>query len=221
MRERIHQAVNAKDLSWDPDREKDIDILTAMGMTDNYSRVNMLGGLLFALKGGALNKSDFYFPGNDRYNEDQRDAALTLAEVARHHKELRSLRPGLRNRLAALAVVEWLHDNCPDCNGNGLKKSGNGVMIECQTCKGCGKRRYSDYDRISILFEMDIKTYDTDKARRGESKAVRRRNRDRFIEGLERKYNRHCDRPMFILHGFLGLAQKDKAATVAHVLGRW
>jgi hypothetical protein len=221
MKERIQKAHHAKDLQMEPDREKDVDVLTAVGMTDRLSKVNLLGGLLYAIKGAATNKAGLYIPGSDRYQEDLRAAAATLSDCSRHHEAIRRLKPALRDRLSLLALLEWLLENCEKCTGSMFMKSGNGVMVQCDKCGGSGKRRFSDFERINILFELEISTYDADPERQKEAKAIRRRNRDKFFERLEKKYNTTCDRPMYVLHGFLGLAQKDKAATVAHMLERW
>lgn len=220
MRERLYRAVNATNLSWDPDEEKDIDILTAMGLTDMIGKVNMLGGLLYALKGAAVTRSQFYFPGSDRYLQDQRNAAATLSDVARNHRSVRALRRPMRDSLATLAITEWLHENCPKCGGAEEALSGNGVMIQCSVCHGSGKRRFSNYERIATVYEWQILAFDQHPHRGKEPKAVRRRKRDALLERLERDYLRHCDRPLYVMHGLLGLAQKDKAATVWQWLGR-
>jgi len=195
-RERLHRAVNSTDLGWDDRREKDVDILTAMGMTDSRSEVLALGGNLIVLKTSARSKSIFYIPGNDLYKATQTAAIKGLCDVTR--RTLRQIRQDQRMYLSGMAVTEWLHDRCPECNGTGRMKNDKGqVVAECATCQGTGQRTYGHTERRATL-------------RAG----MRGCKTDQF----GKLYHQHWSKAMDELHAMIVLAERYKQRAVAKML---
>lgn len=151
-RERLQHAVNSSDLGWSDQREKDVDVLTAMGITDSRGELMELGGELVILKTSTRSKSLMYVPGNDLYKATQLSAIEKLSSVTRHARTVRDVRQDQRLCLAGIALTEWIHDRCDYCHGSGRMKNDKGqIVAECQECGGTGNRTYADQERVDTL----------------------------------------------------------------------
>lgn len=154
IREKLAAALNSSDLSPSGDRERPIDLITALG----YSQVNPdatehqelewacvdprteLGALLMRLK-----------YGGDRTAGGR---ALQLLVVwVQHQRTYRKWRirfVGEKERLqkfARLALAEWLFPTCPVCSGReylGLDAgSVRSRRVQCKRCKGKGEVQHT------------------------------------------------------------------------------
>ena len=149
-RERLQHAVNSTDLSWSEQREKDVDVLTAMGFASARGDFLSLGGDLCVLKQSTRSKSIIYVPGNDLYKKTTESAIKKLWSVTRHAGK--DMRKDQRLSLAGIAVTEWINDLCGYCHGNGKMKNDKGqIVAECPECGGTGDRTYTDAERIETL----------------------------------------------------------------------
>lgn len=199
-RERLHHAINTTDMGWSDLKVKDIDILTALGITDGHGELEELGGLLLVIKTATRSKSIFYIPGNDLYQLAVKNSCEALSEVCRHHRDLRGLRRDERQYLASIAITEWINDACPPCNGTGNMKRDDGtVVITCESCKGGKKRRYGDAERLDAL------QLGSDKSR----------------ASLRARYLAIWERALMILHGVIGLAERAKLRATIDLLERF
>ena len=150
-RQRLHRAQNSTDLGWSDHHTKDVDVLTAMGITDARGELMALGSDLILLKMSTRSKSIFYIPGNDLYRATQQSAIDKIAKLAVNKGK--NVRSGHYQTLAALALTEWLNELCGTCAGAGrmLNDGGMIVVAECNTCKGSGRRYYTKEDRIEAI----------------------------------------------------------------------
>lgn len=201
-RERLQHAANSTDLGWSDDqREKDVDILTAMGITDARGELMALGGELIILKVSTRSKSLFYVPGNDLYKATQLSAIGKLAEVTRHAATVRDIRYNARMCLAGIALTEWLHDRCDYCHGSGRMKNDKGqVVAECPECKGTGNRKYNDDERIETLLSQ---LWQGDPSR------------------LKKLYHDSWKTALGTMAETIVRAERVKCGAVADMLGRW
>lgn len=221
MRGRIFRALQGESLSWDTDRQTQIDVLTAFGMTDRIGEVNMLGGVLLTLKGALHSKSTMQIPGQDLYAEDRKKAVDMLASVVRFHKDFKRIKDDRRRLLAALAITETLNDQCPVCNGAGAIKTESGVVVECQECNGVGKRRFDDGERFLVIYEDWIREFAEDPKRATETKAENEAAHKELLTRMRRDYAKRAVKQLFLMHAFLSWAMADKTKTVALMLEAW
>ena len=131
-------------LTYDPNDQSSWDRLTALawGSVVNENRsareslLNSLGVSLIAYK--HARRVDLY--------------ARTIADLRDCLKwRLKNTRKEDRWKLAALAIREWVDDNCPTCTGAGHVYDTVGVQRMCPKCGGSRKRRYTDSDRAEGL----------------------------------------------------------------------
>ncbi len=185
MRARIYRSEQSTNLKWESTQERDIDVLTAMGISDTYGVMEQLGGLLLSVKGANKSRGTHYFPGHERYKADLKDAIRLLVRIANRHRAMPKLRMRQWQPLAGMAIAEWLNDSCAVCNGAAQVKNEAGtVIIECQACNGSGKHRFTDEDRARVMGER-------------------------------------MDKPLSILHGLIGIAERLKVQAVGRLLERW
>lgn len=151
MREALAHAlagpVNLDEQDW----ERPVDRLHALAAaqskslhrTARESTLASLGVSLIALK--QANRPDEY-----------RRSVAKLADT------LYWLKPRPSNRLAFLvarqAIMEWVVDACPTCQGRGHVTNTEGVHKSCPECGGHGKRRYSDDERQEAM-QIDDKEF--------------------------------------------------------------
>ena len=121
MRERISRARQAKNLQWNVDSQKAIDIITASGLSD------ALGSALTRLKD--LGQVSAY-----------PDALNRLCEAIGGQSKINTL-------ICRQSIYEWLQDKCETCAGRGNMRLPNGVNITCHACAGVKVRRWTDGER--------------------------------------------------------------------------
>lgn len=201
MRKAIYRSATSSNLEWDPLRVKDIDVITAMGLSDLASpeerqsaalsdfcqldQLRRLGGLLLCLKGATRSPGKRYFPGQDRFASDRDEAVAILCDLSRHSKVMRIARRDTRRSLAALAITEWLNDACRACGGRQHVKDEAGlVVITCPECAGSGIHRYKNEERASVMGEQ-------------------------------------WNEQLHILHGYVGLAERVKVQAMVKMLEAW
>ena len=141
-------------LTCDPNNVRDWDRLTAMAMgcvetasrTARESHLNALGMTLIALK------------HSGRLDLHARAVAGLLDCLRWRLKDRRED----RRKVARLAIVEWMDDNCGMCRNareDGAKWSHvfdtHGVKVPCPRCLGSGRRRYTDMERAAGLGVQD------------------------------------------------------------------
>lgn len=198
MRKALQRAELSTDLGWSRERQKDVDILTALGITDNFGRLESLGRKLITLKACGKSRSLMYVPGQDLYDQDQKEAIKELSDFCRFPRAFAWMRKIQRQRLCALVVCEWIHDQCDHCKGAGQITREVGGTITCGTCQGSGKRHYSDAERWEAIANvMPDKIEET---------------ADLFYE---------YTKAMTDMHGILGTAERVKIKATAEMLERW
>lgn len=135
-------------LTYDTTCERDWDRLTALAMgsviaehrSARESLLNSLGVSLIA------------------YKHARREDLLTrtVADLRDCLKwRLKNTRVSDRWKVAALAIREWVEDNCPPCTGSGHVYDDIGEKRICPKCSGSRKRRYTDADRAAGLGVAD------------------------------------------------------------------
>jgi hypothetical protein len=70
--------------------------------------------------------------------------------------------------VARQAIMESVVDHCPTCQGRGEIFNTEGVVKQCVECRGSGKRRYSDAERLEAL-QLDGKEFDRANRQLGEA----------------------------------------------------
>lgn len=141
-------------LGSDDVNERPLDRLHAMAAAKNYTAgeeavLTSLGRDLIAFKFA--------------HRVDSRDQAIkNLADALGWASFKLGLHGKNRKRIASWAVQEWVIDFCPSCSGKcevpmHLEQSieGRQPMKQCPTCRGTGKRRYSDEERKEALGDLN------------------------------------------------------------------
>lgn len=124
FKDRYASDVRSSNLAWNEREVKSIDRVTAMGLSDS------LGAALFRFK----------------FASDAAAGKRAIHLLA--HKAMCSLKVELSyaTKLATACVKEFAFDNCANCNGTGLIRSGQ-RYDKCGKCDGCGIKRHSDAER--------------------------------------------------------------------------
>lgn len=88
-----------------------------------------------------------------RYGHDRTCLKPAVALLSRRVHDLagkhrwRYSSPDIFDKMAALAIAEWVEDSCPKCHGTGRKSR----FKECAKCNGTGKLVMSQASRASML----------------------------------------------------------------------
>lgn len=125
MREAISKTLSSS-LEWDDsEHETAVDKLTAFSYSDR------MGTLLWRVK----------------YSNDASSYKPVVYLLA---KSLPRLNRGIAIRVAEQSLREWLASFCTSCSGSRVARDGDKV-IDCQTCRGVGARRYTDAERAAFI----------------------------------------------------------------------
>jgi hypothetical protein len=141
MREAVGRALNSSDLA-QHEYEAAIDRVGAL------AKATELGRALF----------HWVYGGDETASRSAYKHLLKKAQrktrVYRHHKEF-----SLLEAVVKLVLYEWKYQHCIACGGaKEFMDEEKKLKIVCQTCRGSGKRRYSDGERMDAL-KMDAFTY--------------------------------------------------------------
>lgn len=130
VRKLLAVALQATDLSDNPNEETNLDRILALAHADR------LGILLWRLR--LANDAKAFKP-----------AVFVLSLRMHRQGELRST----RERVAECALMEWLDDLCRICGGRGniVPKDSPVATHACTVCEGTGRRRHTDFARGRAL----------------------------------------------------------------------
>lgn len=118
IREKVARALTAHSLAADPDSERPVDVIGAMGAISQFS------SLLYRLK----------YAGEVRPSDIERAGLILARKLHLYRVPL----PLMIKRAAMLAVNEWLLDRCSLCRGRGtLGGRGELTAIRRRPCKVC------------------------------------------------------------------------------------
>lgn len=141
MREAVGRALNSSDLSQQ-------EYETAVDRVGALARATDLGRALF----------HWGYAGDETASRSAFKHLIRKAQrrtrVYKHHKEY-----PLLERVVKLVLYEWKYQGCIACGGAGeFVDEDKKLKIVCQNCRGSGKKRYSDSERIEAL-QVDVFTY--------------------------------------------------------------
>lgn len=130
VRKLLAVALQATDLSDNPNEETNLDRILALAHADQ------LGGLLWRLR--LANDAKSFRPA----------VAVLVKRMRRKAEPLPML-----EKIASCAIMEWLDDLCRTCGGRGniVPKDSPVATHACTVCEGTGRRRHTDFARGRAL----------------------------------------------------------------------
>lgn len=135
LREQVAFAISHGNLTQNAEEETSADLIGAL------ARADPLGAALWRVTGN-MDVSSF------------REAC----ELLYHRVGVHGQAPELRRRTCRQAIEEWLACLCPKCGGRSYVVSEAGVRSQCKDCKGTGRGRMSDDDRM-VAMRVGKSTY--------------------------------------------------------------
>jgi hypothetical protein len=130
LREAVAYAISHGNLTQNHREETAADLIGALAMADP------LGAALWRVTGN-LDASAF-----------RRARALLLAWLQKHYL---NVPPELLRRVCQQALEEWLACLCSTCEGRAYVTSEAGVRSTCRACRGTGRGRSSDAERMKAM----------------------------------------------------------------------
>lgn len=131
--ERLGTALESTNLAWSDHQTKDIDFITASGLTRTK-----LGALLARA-----------YLANDP--KSLNEAIETATDHT--HRRMKGVTRGMRYKLCQAAVKEFLTPLCKPCGGTGQALHGQ-KWVTCPRCQGTKIHRYNNQERAALL-ELD------------------------------------------------------------------
>lgn len=128
--EQLAAALHSDNLEWSDHQVRDIDFVTAAGMTKPE-----LGLLLIRA-----------YAGND-------PGALKIATwlaTQQSRKYLSNIPEGMRRKMVSAAIMEFLLPFCTPCGGTGKALQGQKWTV-CPTCSGTAIKRYTNGERARMI----------------------------------------------------------------------
>ena len=149
-RESLARVSTSSDLGWSDTHQKDVDIITALGIIQlRDSRMLRLGRLLILLRGyeEARSKTDL----QDRMVTDREDAKWLIGELVSGERKHREMSRSAIEKLSSAAYTEFVYDRCRQCHGAGKIMHEDRLVMTCEACAGAGKHRFSDHERADNI----------------------------------------------------------------------